>query len=72
MSDVERQSKALRVISVSGRAAIAKSQGPEDRGRIRDRMHELLADLEQEVIRNGADEAILAAIEQERRKVWDE
>ena len=72
MSDADRDSKALRVIAVSGRAALAKAHEPEEFERIRERVHELLADLEEQVIRNGADERMLAAIERERREVWRE
>ena len=72
MSDIDRETRALRVIAVSGRAALAKSHEPEERERVRERVHELLADLEEEVIRNGANEAILAAIERERRQVWED
>lgn len=42
----------------------------EERDRIRDWVHGLLAHLEQEVLLNGADEAILGGIERERREVW--
>ena len=72
MPDVDRETKALRVIAVSGRAAFAKAHGPEERERIRERVHELLADLEEQVIRNGADERLLGAIERERRQVWQQ
>lgn len=72
MADIERQTRALRVIAVSGRAALRKAREPEDRKHLRERVHELLADLEHEVIRNGADERILAAIERERRNVYDD
>lgn len=70
MTDEERTTRALRVIAVSGRAAIAKAHEPDERERIRDRVHELLADLEAQVLRDGSDERILAAIERERRQVW--
>ena len=72
MSHVPNHTRALRVIAVSGRAALSRHLQPDERERVRQRVHELLADLEEQVIRNGADEAILAAIEQERRKVWEE
>lgn len=72
MSDVDKETRALRVIAVSGRAALAKAREPDERERIRERVHELMADLEQQVIRNGADERLLAAIERERRQVWQE
>ena len=71
MSDRERQLKALRTIVVSGRSALAKARDPADRENLRGRVHELLADLEQEVIRNGADAGILAALERERRQVYE-
>lgn len=72
MSDIDRHTKALRAIAVSGRSALAKLREPNDREAVRGRIHELLADLEQEVIGNGADEGILAAIERERRSVYDD
>ena len=60
----------LRVITVSARAALEKVREPADRERVQNRVHELLAKLESEVIRDGADEKILAAIERERRRVY--
>ncbi len=72
MSDKKRELKSLRAISVSGRAALASNKEPEDREQVQGRVHELLADLEQEVIRDGADEKILGALERERREVYKE
>jgi hypothetical protein len=72
VSDRDREIRALRVIAVSGRAALARAGAPEERERLRQRVHELLADLEQEVIRDGAEERILAAIEHERRRIWED
>ena len=71
VSDKDRERRALKVISVSGRSALQKASDPDDRERIRERVHELLADLEQQVIRDGADPEILAAVERERRRVFE-
>ena len=71
MSEKDRERRALNVISVSGRSALQKATDPEDRERIRDRVHELLADLEQQVIRDGADPDILATVERERRRIFE-
>lgn len=71
MSDKDREAKALRTIVVSGRAALAKAETDEDRERIQDRVHELLADLEAAVIRDGADPEMLEAIERKRRQLWE-
>lgn len=71
MSDKNRERRALNVIAVSGRSALQKAADPADRDRIRERVHELLANLEQQVIRDGADPDILAAIEGERRRVFE-
>ena len=67
MSDKEREALSLRVISVSAHAALAKAADPAAAERIRDRADDLLAELEALVIRDGADEAIIAAIDSERR-----
>ena len=71
MSDRDREAKALRVITVSGRSALQKSTDRNNRQELQDRVHALLADLEQEVIRDGADPEILGAIERERRRVYE-
>jgi hypothetical protein len=71
VSEKDRERRALNVISVSGRSALQKATDPEDRERIRDRVHELLADLEQQVIRDGADPDILATVERERRRIFE-
>jgi hypothetical protein len=71
VSEKDRERRALNVISVSGRSALQKATDSEDRERIRDRVHELLADLEQQVIRDGADPDILATVERERRRIFE-
>ena len=63
------QLRALRVIAVSGRSALAKERDPEDREALRERLLGLFADLEQAVMANSADERVLAAIERERRMI---
>lgn len=62
---------ALRAVAVSGRAALLKTSGPDDRERIKDRVTELLAELESAVIRDGANPEMLARLEDARRAVWD-
>lgn len=71
MADMRREERALEVIAVSGRAAITKATDPDDREQLRYRTHELLADLERELIEHGPDEGILARIERERRHIWE-
>ena len=63
---------ALRAIIVSGRAALLKTASPDGRERIKDRVTELLAELEAAVIRDGANPEVLARLEEARRAVWDE
>ena len=62
----------LRSIVVSGRAALLKTASPDGRERIKDRVTELLAELEAAVIRDGANPEVLARLEEARRAVWDE
>ena len=69
MSDVEREALLLRTIRVSALAALKKLMTVEDRDALRDRADALLADLEEQVIRDGANEAILLAIDETRREI---
>lgn len=71
MSDKAREVSSLRTIVVSGRAALRKARDARDTERIQDRVHELLADLEESVLRDGADPDVLAAIERKRRDLWE-
>lgn len=71
MADKRREVTALRTIVVSGRAALARATAPADRERIQDRVHDLLAELEQQVVGEGADKELLAAIERKRRQLFD-
>ena len=71
MAHKQREATALRTIVVSGRAALSKTTKPDERERIQDRVHDLLAELEQQVIRDGADEELLTAIERKRRQLFD-
>ena len=68
MSDTRRAALELHVIEVSTRAAL--SGHPEHGGRIRDRSHELLANLEWAVLNNGADPGLLGEIEAARHALW--
>ncbi len=71
MADKRREVTALRSIVVSGRAALASATAPADRERIQDRVHDLLAELEQQVVGEGADKELLAAIGRQRRQLFD-
>ena len=72
MTDKQREVMALRTIVVSGRSALSKTTEPDERERIQDRVHDLLAELEQQVIRDGADQELLSAIERKRRQLFDD
>ena len=71
MGTTERELLALRAIVVSGRAALLKTPGAVDRESLKNRITELLAELEETVIRDGADAEVLALVEQARRDVWE-
>ncbi len=71
MGDRQRELLALRAIIVSGRAALLKTPDAAGRERIKDRVTELMADLEAAVIRDGADPDVLARLDEARRAVWD-
>jgi hypothetical protein len=69
VSDKERERKALRTIAVSGRAAQRHATTSESQDRLRERTDELLAGLEDEVRRDGADPDVLDDIDDERRRL---
>jgi hypothetical protein len=69
MSDKQREAMMLRSIRVSALTALRKPMTAENREAVTDRADNLLAELEAHVIRDGGDEAILAAIEQTRRDI---
>ena len=69
MSDRERELFELRVIAVSTHTALAKPHSETSGAAIVDRADELLARLEAQVIRDGGDESVLAAIEHERIRI---
>lgn len=71
MGDTRRELLTLRAIVVSGRAALRSTASPDGRERINDRVTELLADLEEAVLRGGANPDVLARLEEARREVWD-
>ena len=71
MSDKGNEERALRTIVVSARSALRVARSDEERERIQDRVHDLLAELEQIVIRDGADPELLETIERKRRRLWD-
>lgn len=57
--------------SFQGRAALLKTPTAGAREHIKVRVIELLAELEETVIRDGADAAVLARLYEARRDVWD-
>ena len=72
MGNTQRELLALRAIVVSARAALRKTPGADDRETIKNRITELLAELEETVVRNGADAVVLALLDEARRGLWDE
>ena len=71
MGNKRRELLELRAIVVSGRAALLKTPAADDRDLIKDRLTELLAQLEATVIRDGADAEVLARLDAARREVWE-
>lgn len=71
MGNKRRQLLALRAIVVSGRAALLKTPGADDREQIKNRLAELLAQLEETVIGDGADAEVLARMAAARRDGWE-
>jgi hypothetical protein len=71
MSDAAREVLELRAILVSTRAALRHTE-PADLPALRTTADELLARLEERVIRDGANPQILAAIHDSRRTMWDD
>ena len=51
---------------------MSKARRPDERARIRERIEELLAELEHEVRRDGADGELLAAVQRERQEISSE
>ncbi len=71
MSNKQREILELRTIRVSTKAALKKVSGDEEKERVKTRSTELLARLESDVIRDGADPEVIAALEAARRELWD-
>ena len=71
MSDKAKEEQALRTIKVTGKDALTHSDDPVQQERVRERIDGLLANLEEYVIRDGADPGILADIEASRRWLWE-
>ena len=69
VSDKEREKKALRTIAVSGHAAQRHAATDGSQDRVKERTDELLAGLEDEVRRDGADPEVLEDIDKERRRL---
>jgi hypothetical protein len=71
VSNKQRETLELRTIRVSTKAALKKVSTDEERERVKARSTELLARLEAEVIRDGADPDMLTALEAARRELRD-
>jgi hypothetical protein len=71
MGDKAREALELRAILVSTRAALAHPP-PGEQERIKTTATELLARLEQSVIRDGGHADMIAAIDAARRSLWEE
>lgn len=74
MTDIEREALELRVIATSARAALTSQAGddPLAADRIRRRGDELLANLEQRVIREGGNDELLRRIDEERHRLSEQ
>ena len=71
MSSKQREILELRTIRVSTKAALRTVSSGEEVERIKTTSTELLARLESDVIRHGADPEVMAALEAARRELWD-
>lgn len=71
VSDKEREILELRTIQVSTQAALRAVASDEEIERVKLRSTDLLARLESEVIRDGADPEIIAALEAARHELWE-
>lgn len=71
MSDKEREILELRTIQVSTQAALRAVASDEEIERVKLRSTDLLARLESDVIRDGADPKIIAALEAARHELWE-
>ena len=71
MSDAKRTLLELRAIEVSTRAALRHVMTVDELERVRTTSSELLARLQQTVIRDGGEPDLLAAIERARRTLWE-
>ena len=72
MTDKEREALELRAISVSTKAALTRPMDDEDREQTKNTATELLARLERAVLEDGADPAMIEAVEAARQRVWDD
>ena len=72
MSDKARQSLELRAIEVSTWVALRHVMTVEEVERIKNSGTDLLARLEERVIRDGGEPDLLAAIERARRRLWEQ
>ena len=69
--DKRRELLAVRAIVASGRNALLKTPNPGERDRIRDRVPELLGQLEEALDRDGADAEVLSRLDEARRMAWE-
>ena len=71
MGDKQRQLLRLRAIVVSGNNALRKTTSSDGRELVKKRIAALLAELEEVVIRDGAEPELLARVDEARREVWE-
>ena len=71
MRNQRRDLLTLRAIVVSGRAALLKVPAADDREVIKARITELLSELEESLITDGADAEVLARLAEARGEVWE-
>ena len=71
MGDKQRHLLRLRAIVVSGNNALRKTTSSDGRELVKNRITALLAELEEAVIRDGAEPELLARVDEARREVWE-
>ena len=71
MSNKQREILELRTIQVSTQAALRAVSSDQEVERVKLRSADLLARLESDVLRDGADPEIIAALEAARHELWE-
>lgn len=71
MSDKQREILKLRAIRVSTKAALRAVSSDEEVQRVKTMSADLLAQLESDLIRDGADPELIAALESARHELWE-